>query len=415
LAKLIRVHNIFGYFSYQKETSEDRSCPFKKLKAVIMNKHIFLLPFVLMVCSAYSQTQSMNKEAAIDSIMRAHLVPKGKKPVHSFLLYAKNNQTGFEVHNGVGTIGRDDTPVDMDFQYNCASITKTVVATIILQLQEEGKLSINEYANKYLKSAKYPWFDKIHIYRDTVYSNAVTIKMLLNHTSGIADIFTDAATRFNISVLLHKKRQFTPQMVMHRFMKYNLNKKPANKPGQGNHYSDINYMLLGFIIEEVTQQTLAQAIRQRILEPLAMSATYFEYYEPAAGDGKRIDAFLNKINMTKNINTSYEWGGGGIVSTTHDLAVFLEALFDLKLYQDQATLDMMLNTSDTEKYSGDYGLGIIKYKVDEMVFYGHGGFYGSLLVWHPDTKTVFSANIAQALPPYDGAAVAAQLLNIVLK
>jgi len=290
-----------------------------------------------------------------------------------------------------------------------------MVATIILQLQEEGKLNISEHASKYLDNEKYPWFTDIHIYEGASYSQAVTIKMLLNHTSGIADIFTDAATRFNISVLLHKKRQFTPQMVMDRFMKYKLNKRPLNKPGEGYHYSDINYMLLGFIIEEVTQQTLAQAIRQRILEPLDMTNTYFEYYEPAMGNGKRIDAFLNKINMTKNINRSYEWGGGGIVSTTQNLATFLEALFDLKLYRDRATLAMMMNTADTEKFGDNYGLGLVRYKVDDLIFYGHGGFYGSLLVWHPETKTVFSANIGQALPPYDGAAVAAQLLKIILE
>lgn len=380
-----------------------------------MNKLIFLVSFLLVPGSLFSQTPDLKKQADIDSIMRAHLVHKGKKPVHSFLLYAKNNQTGFETHKGVGIIGRDETPVDMDFQYNCASITKTMVATIVLQLQEEGKLDINEPAKKYLKNAKYPWFADIHQYNDTAYSDAVTIKMLLNHTSGIADIFTDAATRFNISVLLHKKRQFTPQEVMDRFMKYKLQKKPSNKPGEGYHYSDINYMLLGFIIEEVTQQSLPQAIRQRILEPLDMTNTYFEYYEPPTGNGKRIDAFLNKINMTKNINTSYEWAGGGIVSTTRELAVFLEALFNMKLYRQQTTLMSMMDTSDTERFKGDYGLGLISYKVDDLTLYGHGGFYGSLLVWHPVTKTLFSANIGQALPPFDGALVASQLLKIIIE
>lgn len=239
--------------------------------------------------------------------------------------------------------------------------------------------------------------------------------MLLHHTSGIADIFTDAETRFNISVLLHKRRQFDTKRIMDRFYKYKLNEKPFNKPGEGYHYSDINYMLLGFIIEQVTGKSLAQEIRERILVPLRMNDTYFEYYEARQGNGKRIDAFLNRINMTKSINTSYEWGGGGVVSTTKDLAVFIEALFNNKLFKDSETLKMMTDYSASEKFGAHYGMGLFKLDLNGNVFYGHGGFYGSLLAYDPVNKITFSANIGQANPPYDTGKLINELLDIINK
>lgn len=68
-----------------------------------------------------------------------------------------------------------------------------------------------------------------------------------------------------------------------------------------------------------------------------MNDTWFEYYELQHGIGKRIDSFLNGINMTKKINTSYEWGGNGLVSTTKDTGIFIEALFNLELFRNPAT------------------------------------------------------------------------------
>ena len=363
---------------------------------------------------SYAQSDFKSKENKIDSIMTANIVHKGKHPVHSFLLYARNAETGFEVHKGKGTIGRNENPVDADYQYNIASITKTLVATIILQLEEEGKLKVSDRADKYLGETAFLKFDQIHKLEGVSYAHDITIEMLLHHTSGIADIFTDAATKFNISVLLHKKRQFTTEMIIGRFYKYKLNTKPFNKPGEGYHYSDINYMLLGFIIEQITGQSLPAAIRERILVPLKMNDTWFEYYEPETGSGKRIDAFLNGINMTKKINTSYEWGGGGLVSTTRDMAVFIEALFKNEFFKDPATLTRMTDYSATEKFGAHYGMGIYKYELNGKVFYGHGGFYGSILAYDPVDKITLSANIGQANPPYDTGKLVSALLEIIM-
>ena len=173
-------------------------------------------------------------------------------------------------------------------------------------------------------------------------------------------------------------------------------------------------MLLGFIIEQVTGQILPAAIRERILVPLKMNDTWFEYYEPETGSGKRIDAFLNGINMTKKINTSYEWGGGGLVSTTRDMAVFIEALFKNEFFKDPTTLTRMTDYTATEKFGAHYGMGIYKYELNGKVFYGHGGFYGSILAYDPVDKITLSANIGQANPPYDTGKLVNDLIEIVI-
>lgn len=363
---------------------------------------------------SFAQTDFSAKTKKIDSLMLAHIIDKGKKPVHSFLLFAKNENTGYVFHEGKGTVGRNDQRIDADYQYPVASITKTMVATIILQLEEEGRLSVNDKAGRYLNRIDYLKFNSIHQLRDTSYADKITIEMLLHHTSGIADIFTDAETRFNISVLLHKKRQFNNEKIIARFYKYKLNKKPFNKPGEGYHYSDINYMLLGFIIEQITGKTLPEEIRERLLVPLSMNNTYFDYCEPPHGNGKRIDSFLNRINMTKKVNTSYEWGGGGIVSTTGDMAIFIEALFQNKLYKNASTLDKMIDLTATGKVGAHYGMGIYKYDLNGRVFYGHGGFYGSILAYDPIDKVTLSANISQANPPYDTGKLISSILDIIL-
>jgi len=118
--------------------------------------------------------------------------------------------------------------------------------------------------------------------------------------------------------------------------------------------------------------------------------------------------------MTEKINTSYEWAGGGIVSTTQELATFITELFNGRFFTSSTTLDKMKDTSQSEKFGATYGLGLIRYDIDDLVLYGHGGFYGSLMVYDPVNRLVFCANIGQAIPPYDSGELARNIIRIML-
>lgn len=368
---------------------------------------------LLLICTLWSQTNE-RKERVMDSLLTAHLVKKGKKPVHNILLYAKSGND-FVYHKGIGEILRKKEKVDKSYQFNTASITKTFVATIILQLEEEGKLSIHDKIGKHLRHLDFINFENLHLFNKRSYSNQITIENLLNHTSGISDVFIDAEFRFNLSVLLHPKKQYTSKSFFQKYYDYNLHKKPHNLPGENYYYSDINYMLLGFIIEEITGEKLSTCIRNRILDPLDMKHTYFEYYEPEKGQGKRIDAFLNRINITHRVNTSYEWAGGGLVSTTKDLSVFIEALFTQKLFKNPNTLIKMTDMSTVKKFGANYGLGIFKKEFQDITFYGHGGFYGSIALYAPRKDLTFIANVSQAHPPFNSGKLIDKLIKTIIE
>ena len=378
---------------------------------------ISLIAITITFNYGYSQSDNdfSEKNSKIDSIMNSNLVHSGKHPVHNFMLYAKNKKSGFEINKGVGIIGRNENPINENFQFRIASITKTFVATVMLQLVEEGKLKLDDYAYTYLKDIDFLVFDEFLLKDGVSISNQIKVEDLLRHTSGVGDIFTDKETRFVLSVLLHKKRLYNEEKVIKLYFKYNLHKQPYNIPGEGYHYSDINYMLCGFIIEQITSKTLAQNIRERILDPLKLTNTYFEYYEPATGINQQIDAYLNKLNLTKKVNTSYEWAGGGLVSTVKELGVFIDALFSLRLFQKEETLAKMIDLKPAQVFKKDAGMGIFKYTVNGETYFGHGGYYGSLLLYSPQDEIVFSVNIGQANAALDPQELVNSLIEVVKK
>ena len=302
----------------------------------------YILTLVI-ICSTILLNGQGEKSLQLKELMKESIKCKGKKRLCNFLLYTKNANTGFEFNEGVGVVGRNETKIDASYQYKIASITKTIVATIILQLEEEDKIDINAPIKKYVEDVEFIRYKDLHIFNKKKYQDSISIKMLLNHTSGLLDIFEDAKLRFYGGTFLNSKREYTAQKIYAKYFQYKLNQKPANIPGKGHHYSDINYMLLGFIIEEVLQKPLPEVIRERIIAPLNLKNTYFEYYEKSHGVGKLTDSYMNRINITKRINTSFEWAGGGIVSTAEEMGIFIQALFDLKLFQEQETLENMFD------------------------------------------------------------------------
>ena len=382
-------------------------------KQSTMKNNLIICLFCCCFSVVSAQLSPEQKRDSLLHLLQSHLSHQGKKPVHNFMLYAESGQDGFVFNEGVGIVGRNENPIDADFQFNIASITKTFVAVVILQLWEEGKLDLQDKAMNHLRTYPYLDMENILLMDGKPYGQDITVEHLLRHTSGLGDFFIDTQTRFYLSVLMHKKRHYTLERMSKIYFKYNLHKKPHSLPGKGYFYSDMNYVLLGHIVQEVTGSTLHEQIRQRIIEPLKMDNTYFIYYEPATGHGKRIDAYLNRLNLTKKVNTSYEWGGGGLVSTNAELATFIKALYGLQLFQNQATLEAMTDFSVTAELGGQYGYGLSEYTLDDEKYYGHGGFYGSLLLHQPEEGITISANVGQANTPFNAAEFVKKILRIM--
>lgn len=337
----------------------------------------------------------------VRALMQSKINSEGKNPVHSIQVYISKGDSVF--NEAVGYSDGKSVVADKHNQYKIASITKTMTSVVILQMQEEGKLNITDTISKFLADSKVARLNDLHIHNGVSYGNTITIQQLLQHRTGLADIFTDAAFRFYLNEYLNKKQEWNSEKLMRRYFKYGLNRKTHFLPDSGYYYSDVNYFLLGLIVEKISGETLAQQFRKRIFEPLQMSQTFFEYYEPAVGSGNLAHSFLGKRDITTTLNTSYDWAGGGVVSTNADLATFLKGIFEGELYKKDSTLSLMTTMLPHTLKSGRvsyYGLGLYQYTFNGEKYYGHGGFWGSIIAYNPVKKVVFCGTVNQVNPPF---------------
>ncbi|WP_214322517.1 serine hydrolase domain-containing protein [Nonomuraea sediminis] len=245
--------------------------------------------------------------------------------------------------SGVAELG-SGRPVPWNAYYRVGSDTKTFTATVALQLVGEGRLALTEPVGKWLP--------------DLVPDRRITVEDLLRQTSGLHDYLEDLPIAQDLTPKGYLKNRFTsypPRRLVERAVR-----KPA-RPGWS--YSNTNYVLAGMIIEKVTGHPWAQEIHRRILEPLGLRHTFtpgtsayvpeptaraYTYF-PGAGDP--VDTSLFAVNGAD----------GGIVSTPHDLAVFLRALMGGRLLRP-AQLAQMKQTVEAKDWIDvpgvRYGLGI---------------------------------------------------------
>ena len=342
---------------------------------------------------SYGQTDS------IASLVKERIDHTSENPVHSILLYLEKLDQGFIYNQGFGKRDKELPAVSENDRFRIASSTKLFVSTIILQLVEEAKLSLNDKASLFLKDIDYLDFEQIHLLDKKSLSDQITIKQLLSHRTGLADIFSDKGEEFFGLLLQDIKKQYSPKSIIELYYQYNLNQTPHFAPGNGWHYSDMNYVLLGLISEQIDQTTLAKSVRSRILDPLEMEDTYFEFYEDPSRQGNRINQYVGELNFTE-MNTSFDWSGGGLVSTNKDLATFLKSLFSLSLINEKS-LNRMIEVEFTKDQENRYGLGMYESKYDGETYFGHFGFYGTFVGFCPATKTVISYSVSQATPNFN--------------
>ena len=351
-----------------------------------MKKLILLL--VIMPTLLFAQ------EDSISIVLNNFLAPKGKNHVQSMIYHIEKPKQNYLYSEGFGLDKKGGNAITQDAQFRIASITKPFVAIVILQLMEEGKLQLSDKASKYLKEIDYINFDKLHIYQGKSFSEEITIEHLLSHRTGFADIFNDEGGKFYLGIFFHKKRQYDPKRIVEKYYHYELNERPHFKPEEDFYYSDMNYVLLGLMIEKLEQKPLAEVLRKRIIEPLKMNNTFFEFYEERRGSQQQIHQYFKNIDMTK-INTSFDWAGGGLVSNASDLSTFVKALFGGQLLKE-SSLAKMTEMKFTGENHNRYGLGLYESHYNGKVFYGHYGFYGSYMGYSPDDDTILIYNISQS-------------------
>ena len=362
----------------------------------IMNyKYVIIMLFTLFGSSlSYGQQMDQAKKK-VDSLFKKEVQ---RKNVHNAFLTVYSGKLDIE-WNYFGGNFNDGTPVSVKNPFLSTSIAKTFTATLIMQLQEIGKLNVDDRLAEYLSS---DILNGIHTYQGVDYSREVRIKHLLQHTSGIPDYFEDAPTSgptFMELLFADTDRIWTPKETID-FAKSKLT--PHFPPGKGYHYSDTEYVLLGLLIEELTGKRLHEVLFEKIIEPLSMEHTYMNLHSKPidATTGALAEFYADDIEVGHFKSLSADWGGGGLVTTSKDLLKFHKGLNEGVLLSKSSLRQMQKWT--TESFGLKYGYGLRKFELKKLypVLYkytliGHSGSSGAFMYYCPEMDVYLTGTFNQ--------------------
>lgn len=278
-----------------------------------------------------------------------------------------------------------------------ASNTKTYVAAAVLRLAETGRIDLDASIDTLL-----PGELTELLASDGYDPSAIRVRHLLTHTSGLDD--HGAADAYTEAILADPTHHWTPAEQVRGLVEWC---DPVGEPGRYYRYSDTGYVLLGVIVERLTGETLAAAVRRLDrLDELGLASTWWEILE-ATPDGVpgRAHQFYGEVDVTDFEPYFDLYGGGGIATTVGDLARFFDAVLRGRVFDDPATLDVMLSTIDgvaARPGAGDgalppgaYRMGVWVLDTDGVTMYQHSGFWGTTAVHVPDLDLTFAATVNQ--------------------
>lgn len=325
-----------------------------------------------------------------EKIMSLVVKPFGSSPVYNCMLAINNESSGINFSGAIGQTGETGKLISANYRFRIGSITKLFTSAIILQLKEEGLLRLEDYYFDLINKNTIKILSGLHLFEETDYFEKITLLHLLQHRSGLRDYFSDDE-RFLNYVMQHPSQLWNWKLVMEKYFEFGLNLKPSFVPGNGFHYSDTNYLLLAVLIEQIANKPLQHVYREKIISPLGLSDTYLEFYEFPELVKPVVYPYYG-IHSLENINTSFDWGGGGLISTMRDLDLFIRSLIKGKLFNKAESPELMMqlqNTTCVTEYTGQvfqYGLGIQKKDFPGYSFVGHISAYGSMLLYEPEKE-----------------------------
>ncbi|MCC5785906.1 MAG: beta-lactamase family protein [Phycisphaerales bacterium] len=258
-----------------------------------------------------------------------------------------------------------DVPMTEHTMLRIGSVTKQYTAALILKLVEQDRLGLDDPLTKYIE---YPTGDHI-----------VTIRHLLNHTSGIY-IYTDVDGFWQE----HASRELTPEELLDLFR----DKPLGFPPGQRFAYTNTAYYLLGMVIEEITGQTYAEALHDVLLEPLALKSTRYDVSADIVKHRARGYSLGNSgITNAQPIDMRNPGAAGGLMATASDLVRWKQRLVAGTVV-DAALFQMMITpTTLTHCSTHSYGFGLDTRDVHDRVCISHDGNingFSSTLMYFPE-------------------------------
>jgi D-alanyl-D-alanine carboxypeptidase len=304
-----------------------------------------------------------------------------------------------------GAADLDGTAITPDTRFRIASITKPITATLVLDAVQRGELSLDDRVNDLvpglLAEAAPP----------------VTVRMLLDHTSGVFDetnnqdivddlaLLTDADQIAEANDLLARYLAAEAIIVPDRLLVALAEAHGRDFPaGTDFTYSNVNYQVAAIVLEEVTGRPIADLLRERIVEPLGLEHTTmappdldtpeFHGYGTDVDDGSLVD-------ITDDLTLFGNGASGGVISTAEELLTMMQAIVGGDLIDERLLSDMRAATTLSGR---TYGLGLASYRLTCGAFYGHeGGVNGTasiaLVSWDGAGGAVVAFNLRDGSDP----------------
>lgn len=307
-------------------------------------------------------------------------------------------------------------PVTPAVAWDGQSEGKTVTAAAIWRLIEEGRLKPSDTLGKFLDPEV---VNKIDVLNGTNYGPRVTIHELLTHTSGIVDWYdnypksfeylygpepTQCAAPGDTPARTCAEYRWDPRNLL--ALAYGL--EPYFAPGEGWHYSESGYFLLGMIIEKITGESVPSAQRRLVLSRANVPDMWFMSYEtPRAPLAHGYDEFRpgeengrDPVDaMAQSSNGTWSYTGGGYAARGTEWDQFFRALLEGKIIKPKTVQRMIATTPQSRKesklkgkdWSGD-GAGVFEFPFAGSRFYGHDGYWCERTIYSPQLKLAVSVD-----------------------
>jgi D-alanyl-D-alanine carboxypeptidase len=261
------------------------------------------------------------------------------------------------------------------------SVSKTYLAVAVLKLHEKGMIDLDASITKYISARHSRYIPD---------GKRMTVRMLLNHTSGLPEYSTQPS--FTSQVIEHPLHEFNREDCLKSIAKEPLQFEPGSK----YRYTNTNYMLLSIIVDELTGDHAAY-ITKHIFTPLGLKNSFYGNDHRYLTNLNITDSYWDVLNTGRpaNItafqktNVSSLKGDDGIVCTPADATAFLKGLFEGKLLTD-SSMKQMMNFVKDENGQPRYGMGMFHFDLGGITAYGHGGGgvgAGCVLMYIPQAKT----------------------------
>jgi len=277
-----------------------------------------------------------DKTKKLQSLLTAQV---GKGGLHNIVAAVQSFDHSLDFVGAAGVVdpgsGAGMTP---NTPYFIASVTKMYTAAIIMQLYEQKRLDLAAPVSVYLPGSL---LEGIHVYKGTDYCHQLKVCELVNQTSGLADFEADKPRggKSVLKELMAGSDRYIDTAEALRITRTLSPHFPPGAPGRA-YYSNLNYRLLGEIIEAITEKPMAANFEERICAPLGLQHTYlFDWQSPRAGQAPATIYLKNRpVNVPRYLSSNIS--DGGLVSTASECMIFLRAFFEGRLF-DKSLLERM--------------------------------------------------------------------------